>query len=245
MPTTEHEALDGLVNLRDLGGVPVEEGVATAAGVVLRSDAPHAGDRTPEMPAQWPPKVVVDLRDPSELAGKPHPLAEVARVHRVPLLEEERGGGGGADDTRHALTALYQRMLDRAAKKLVEVFRIVLESDGPVLIHCAAGKDRTGVASAMLLSAAGVRRDAIVADYVLTDQNMPRVLQRLSVDPQLPPGVDEEMVRQLISAPAEAIESVLDRFDEHEGGAAGWLLAHDVTQAEVDRWRERFLAADG
>lgn len=239
MPTTD--PLDALVNLRDLGGQPAGDGVVTRAGVVYRSDAPHVGDRGPADLSPWPPKVVVDLRDSAEAGDQEHPLAAVATVHSVPLLEEVRDADVELDDAAHELTALYQSIVQGAPKKLVEVFRIVLDADGPVLIHCAAGKDRTGVVSAMLLSAVGVRRDAIVADYVRTDRNMLRVLQRLDRVPALPPGVDEEMVHELLSTPTEAIESVLDTFGDHEGGARGWLRAHGATHEELDRWETKFI----
>ncbi|WP_344681764.1 tyrosine-protein phosphatase [Saccharopolyspora taberi] len=234
---TEADGLDGLVNLRDLGGIPLAGGETTSTGVVLRSDAPYHGDRDPEL--TWPPKTVVDLRDPAELNGRGHPLAAVAEVRSVPLLEDV--GDGDPDDTRHALTHLYEHIVDRAPHRLVEVFRIAVEADGPVLIHCAAGKDRTGVASAMLLGAVGARPDAIVADYVRTDRNMRRVLMRLNGG-SLPPGVDEEMVLQLASTPVEAIELVLSRFDQH-GGAAGWLRSHGVRDEEIELWRKRFVDA--
>ncbi|QIZ36719.1 tyrosine-protein phosphatase [Saccharopolyspora sp. ASAGF58] len=238
MSTTD--PLDALVNLRDLGGQPTGDGVATRAGVVYRSDAPHVGDRDPVDLSPWPPKVVVDLRDSVETGDEEHPLAAVATVHSVPLLEEARDADVELDEAAHELTALYQSIVQGVPKKLVEVFRIVLDADGPVLIHCAAGKDRTGVVSAMLLSAVGVRRDAIVADYVRTDRNMLRVLQRLDEVPALPPGVDEEMVHELLSTPTEAIESVLNTFAEHEGGARGWLQAHGATNEELDRWQTKF-----
>ena len=232
-------ALDGLVNLRDLGGVPAEDGVLTRSGVVLRSDAPRNGDRAPEEHA-WPPRVVLDLRDAAELNGVAHPLAAEAQVHQIELL-----AGIHSAEVNHPLPVLYELMLDKAAHKLVRVFRLALEADGPVLVHCAAGKDRTGVVSAMLLSAVGVRRDAIIADYVRTDRNMFRVLQRLEMAPALPPGVTEEDVRDLISTPVEAIERVLSRFEEHEGAATGWLGEHGVTEDELSRWRRRFLDETG
>ncbi|MEU5847522.1 tyrosine-protein phosphatase [Saccharopolyspora shandongensis] len=239
MPTTD--PLDALVNLRDLGGQPAGDGVVTRDGVVFRSDAPHTGDRVPEGATPWPPKVVVDLRDSVETRDQEHPLASVATVHHVPLLEEARDADIDVGEAAHELTVLYQSILQGAPKKLVEVFRIVLEADGPVLIHCAAGKDRTGVVSAMLQGAVGVRRDAIVADYVRTDRNMFRVLQRLNVAPELPPGVDEEMVHELLSTPTEAIESVLSAFEAHEEGARGWLRTHGATNEELDRWQAKFI----
>ncbi|GAA0540928.1 hypothetical protein GCM10011581_37760 [Saccharopolyspora subtropica] len=234
------KALGRLANLRDLGGQPTGDGAWTRAGVVYRSDAPRAGDRSPDGVPQWPPRLVVDLRDTAEVGDQEHPLATVTEVQRVPLLEDIDQADLDVDEDAHELTQLYQSILQGAPKKLVEVFRLVLDADGPVLIHCAAGKDRTGVTSALLLGAVGVCRDAIVADYVRTDRNMYRVLQRLEVAPALPPGVDEDMVEGLMSTPTEAIESVLSTFEAHEGGAAGWLRAHGVTEDELTRWRRRF-----
>lgn len=232
------DGLDGLVNLRDLGGLPTLNGSTTRPGVLYRSDAPHTGDRDPEGLPHWPPAAVVDLRDTVEYGTQPHPLADVSVVHRVPVLEDIRHIVKDSD----GLDALYQSLLTGAPKKLVEIFRIAVRAEGPVLIHCAAGKDRTGVACALLLSAVGVRADSIVADYVRTDRNMLRVLQRLNVAEALPPGVEEESVAELVAAPARAIEGVLASFEEHENAAEGWLKAHGATQAEVARWQERFLA---
>ncbi|WP_433872063.1 tyrosine-protein phosphatase [Saccharopolyspora sp. CA-218241] len=239
MSTTE-SPLSGLVNLRDLGGQPVSDGVVTRTGVVYRSDAPHDGDREPEVVPEWPPAVVIDLREPAELSGAVHPLAGIAEVRPMALLAGI-DPTAEAEDGDHELTAMYRAILRQAGERVAEVFRIALAAEGPVLVHCAAGKDRTGVISALLLSAAGVREDAIVADYVRTDRNMYRVLQRLDVAPELPPGVDEEDVMQLASTPVDAIEAVLACFAEHPDQAAGWLRAHGVTEAELQRWRERFL----
>ncbi len=235
------EMMNCLVNLRDVGGIPTASGAVTRHNVLYRADAPYAGDETPDAVGEWPPSLVVDLRQPAELNGKPHPLSESCAVRSVPLIEDVHEGPtvAGDDGSRHELTVLYEGMLNDAPKKLVEVFRLVLETDGPVLIHCAAGKDRTGVSTAMLLSAAGVRSDAIVADYVRTDRNMLRVLQRLDAAPEMPPGVDEEAVLELISTPTEAIETVLERFDSYPDGAAGWLREHGATDAELSRWQER------
>ncbi|MHA6803132.1 tyrosine-protein phosphatase [Salinifilum ghardaiensis] len=234
--------MNRLVNLRDVGGIPTGAGAVTRHGVLYRADAPYEADEAPDEVEEWPPSVVVDLRQPAELNGKPHPLAESCAVHSVPLIEDVHEGPTVAEDdgTRHELTVLYEGMLNDAPKKLVEVFRLVLEADGPGLIHCAAGKDRTGVSTAMLLSAAGARSDAIVADYARTDRNMFRVLQRLDAAPELPPGVDEEAVLELISTPTEAIEAVLEHFEAYPDGAAGWLREHGVTDAELSRWQERF-----
>jgi len=240
-------ALTAPVNLRDLGGLATADGRRTRSGVLYRGDVPLPGDVAPAHVAPWPPRVVVDLRSRFEAEGRTHPLAGPDTVvHHVPLLDQP-AQPQPEQPAPPSLRDLYLGLLERSGTDLARAFRLVVAgvadgAPGPVLVHCAAGKDRTGVVVALLLYAAGVRRDAIVADYVRTDRNMPLVLRRLSGEPAtLPPGVDEDAVRQLVSAPAEAIEVVLTRLDEHPGGVHGWLCEHGVTRAELTAWATRFL----
>ena len=181
-----------------------------------------------------------ELLEPTRIYAKDClALAAEAEVHQIELLD-----GIHSAEVSYPLPVLYRLAVERAADKLVRSFRLALEADGPVLVHCAAGKDRTGIVSAMLLSAAGARPDSIVADYIRTDQNMFRVLQRLELAPALPPGVTEEDVRRdIVSAPVSAIEVVLEQFDAYDGAAAVELARHNAQLAEVDDI-VRFEAAD-
>lgn len=238
---SEHE-LDSLVNVRDLGGLPTEDGGLTRPGVLYRSDAPRVGDRDPVDVAGWPPRVVVDLRDALEQSDLDHPMLAVAAVRRVSLLEDIHRSGAFAGQSLPGLPELYSRMIDLAAVKLVEAFRAAATADGPALVHCAAGKDRTGVLTALLLRAAGVRREAVVEDYLSTNDNLVRVLQRLELAPILPVGVDNDIseLRELHQAPKEAIETALARFEDR-GGVVPWLAHHGVDSDEVARWRDRLV----
>ncbi|MCP2256828.1 Protein tyrosine/serine phosphatase [Streptoalloteichus tenebrarius] len=233
---------DRMVNLRDLGGLPTEDGRRTRPGVLYRGDAPHAGDVAPEHLPVWPPRVVVDLRARVEYDGVPHPLErDPVRVHRVPLLDDLAAAPQPTPVTVPSLTAIYTHLLSECGADLAKVLGILAAAEGPSLVHCSAGKDRTGVAVALLLRTVGVRRDAVIADYVLTDANMPGVMRRMIGNPMLPPGVDPQAVRELMSAPAAAIEVVLDHVDEHPGGVRGWLVEHGADEADLDRWTARFL----
>jgi protein tyrosine/serine phosphatase len=144
------------------------------------------------------------------------------------------------------LVELYAAMVDNAGARIADVARLVAASEGPSLVHCAVGKDRTGVSVAILLSAVGVNRADIVADYDATGPNMPAVLSRYQAIAQarskdsepfdfstLPPG--------LLDTNTAAIEAVLDVVEAHDGGAAGWLLAHGLTDAELEQLRTRLV----
>ncbi|MFI2105147.1 tyrosine-protein phosphatase [Isoptericola sp. NPDC019693] len=231
---------DHLVNLRD---------VATAApglvpGALLRSDAPRSGD-VPPGDVAWPPRTVLDLRDPGE-NGEPHPLAGTARVVPLPLLDGTAMEGATTPAPVPGLGELYLQMLDGAgATHLVEAVGLVATAEAPVLVHCTAGKDRTGVTVALVLALLGVDRAAIVADYERTGPRMAQVLARVAVTANyaVPDAhVLAKLPPELVTAPGWAIATVLDRLAEHDGGAAGWFVAHGGDPATLDALRARLLA---
>lgn len=232
-------------NLRDVGGLPTEDGATTAYGVLLRSAMPAADDRGPDgMP--WPPSLVLDLRSAAE-SGPVHPLAEVgATVRRVSLLEALRPDGPQSASPEvvarmatGGLEALYLGMLEVARPELVEVATLVADHDGPTLLHCAAGKDRTGVAVAMLLRTAGVSRDAVVNDYLATGASMDAVLRRLQLSAPIDPA--RRAPTSYLAIPRDAIDAVLDVWDAHPAGTAGWLRDAGAETRVVDRVRDRLL----
>ncbi|MFE6968743.1 tyrosine-protein phosphatase [Isoptericola sp. NPDC057653] len=230
---------DHLVNLRD---------VATAApglrpGALLRSDAPRSGDRAPEGVA-WPPRTVLDLRDPGE-NGEAHPLSSVARVVPLPVLNGTAVAASGGPVVVPALGDLYVSMLDEpGAGHLVEAVRLIATGDEPVLVHCTAGKDRTGVTVALVLALLDVDREAIVADYERTGPHMRDVMVRAAVTANLAVPDAHLLAKlppELVTAPGWAIEAVLDRLAEHDGGAQGWFLAHGGDAATLDALRARLV----
>lgn len=232
-------------NLRDVGGLPTEDGATTRTGVLLRSAMPAPGDHGLDG-QPWPPDLVVDLRSSSE-AGASHPLEqEGARVRRISLLEALRPDGVQSADpdvvarmANGGLEALYLGMLEVARTELVEVASLVAGNDGSTLLHCAAGKDRTGVSVALLLRAVGVTRDAVVADYLETGRSMDAVLTRLRIAPPLDPT--RRAPATYLAIPQHAIEAVLDVWDEHEGGAAGWLTSASPDADLVPSLRRRLV----
>jgi hypothetical protein len=235
-----NRAEDVLPNLRDLGGLPTDQGGRTRYGVLMRSAAPLTGDRDPLLRG-WPPAAVLDLRGSDELGGEPHPLAGPGTaIHAVPLLEHRLTGPEKQDWAAIPdLATAYQDFLRAGAPRLAGIVAVAAGADGAVLVHCAAGKDRTGVVVAALLRAVGVSREAIIEDYRATEPALPAILARTST--ALTEAFDPTVVQRLMGVPVEAIVAVLDTLDAPPGGAAGYLRERGVSNAALLAWRQRIL----
>jgi protein-tyrosine phosphatase len=230
---------DGMVNLRDVGAPGAAMSRWVRPGVLLRSDAPLAGDADPAGfldGTTWPPRVVVDLRDPKELGGLPHPLAGPGvDVVALPLAgslapaEQVRVREG-----RTSLAELYVGLMGTAERWLPVLVRSVARADGPALVHCAAGKDRTGVAVALLLSLAGGPRSEILADYLATRDALPSLRPRLGLD-----GEHLAAIEHLLDVSIPAMTAVLDLVGPDP---AAFHRERGVDPADLERWQERVRA---
>jgi rhodanese-related sulfurtransferase len=232
------------VNFRDLGGVRLAGGGVIPAGLLYRSDAPYAGDAVPDAVAAWPPATVIDLRSSGESpAGYQWPAG--VTVHHVPLIPEAAvvsKAGKAADGLPRSLDALYRLLVDRVPGRLASLFAIAANAEAPVLVHCAAGKDRTGIAVAALLLAGGAEPADIVADYTATAQNMPALLDRLRVLGQRLPA-DIDPASELLASPAAAISAVTEHLAGWPGGPRAWARAHGASAADLRRWQQRLAGA--
>ncbi|MET1036774.1 MAG: tyrosine-protein phosphatase [Aeromicrobium sp.] len=221
-------------NLRDIGHLPTHDGRVVAPRVVLRSAVPAAKDAGPDG-LEWPPTVVIDLRSPGESEAV-HPLTQPGvRVVNLPLLSALRPGAAPIED----LLGLYLSMLDQASAYLVELVREVGRAPGTTLIHCAAGKDRTGVSIALLLRLVGVSRGHVLDDYLLTSAAEREIVERLRH------GAGH---RHRTSLPAaffdvspEALEGVLDVWDGHAAGTEGWFVEMGGSPDDVEQLRRTLL----
>ena len=226
-------------NFRDLGGLPLAGG-ATRPGVLYRSDAMYPGDRAPADAPAWPPATVIDLRSPGEAAaGYPWPAG--VSVHRIPLL---RRAAVLTDPSAQGLTlqALYETALRAVPDRLAGLVGLAADAPGPVLVHCAAGKDRTGVAVAVLLLVAGAEPATVIGDYTATAARMPVLLGRLdTLGRRLP--ADAGAHPELLGTPVAAITVVTEQLTGWPGGPVGWLTDHGGSAAAAARWRDRLLAS--
>lgn len=230
--------LNALANLRDLGGLPTIAGGRTRSGVLYRSALPIADDELPTTVPEWPVRTVIDLRSPKEQAVTEHPLlAEGTGIHRVSLLTDADVAG---QHLRSTLDGIYSGILTNAGRQLAQILQIAAIAPAPLLLHCAAGKDRTGIATAMLLHAAGVDTADIVNDYAATDQHMGAVLARiLRADPEFAHSnmYDNDLAR----AVPETISRVLDRWDSYPGGIHNWLIDNGADADAITQWTHRLV----
>lgn len=230
--------LDGVHNLRDLGGLRAGRH-RVRDGVLLRSE--HLEDLTAEaarrLCQRFGLRSVVDLRDPREDPRAPEWISThgVTRLH-LPLVDltQVRGRWQLEQD----IEQVYRAMLHAAGPVLVNLLRFLVgPGRTPAVVHCAAGKDRTGIAVAVLLAAAGVDRGDIVADYLATEERLAQVRARLLQRPAYRSRGSSSFQR-LSAAPILAVLSVLD---DHPGGVEGFLTAQGATADELDRWRTILL----
>jgi len=228
-----------LVNLRDIGGLPLDGGGRTRSGVLYRSDAPYRGDLDPEGVASWPPSVVIDLRRPSEVEATGFVWQPEVRHVRHPLHDV----GSVDSGLVQRLEDIYSRIMDEAADRIAAVVGMIPD-EGTVLVNCAGGKDRTGAVVAVLLAAAGVEREAIVEDYLATGRSADAIKARWRVQDGLAGVTRRTAPPDLLLVRREAIEIVLERIEEHSSGAPGWLEQHGADSRAIGRWRERIRDED-
>ena len=231
-------ALDGTLNMRDLGGYPPQDGRATRWGRAYRADGlDRLSDADHDVWADLGIAAVCDLRHDEELERAPSRLPDQVRSVRAPIgptggeadsayrdYTERLWSGELADITVEDMITIYTTMLDQRTGAFGTVFgAMVDDANQPFVFHCTAGKDRTGVTAALLLSSLGVADDVVVADYALTDRY--RTPVRLAeIEPELSVlGLELERVLPLFSAQAPVMAGTLDWLHAEHGGAAGYL----------------------
>jgi protein-tyrosine phosphatase len=247
--------LDGAVNARDLGGLPTEDGGKTVGARLLRADNLQelSSSDIAMLVDDIGVTTVVDLRSTSELNSEgPAPLDAVARVRHAhhPVLPEQ----GSQTDVADALLIRRDRdrsrypddptcghylgYLDDRPDQIVAALRSIASSEGAALVHCAAGKDRTGVVVALALTAAGVRKEAVVADYAATGERMEAVLERLRGSRTYSDDVTTKSAASL-QPRAETMAAFLEELGSRNGGITGWLTEHGFSQDDLDLLRAK------
>jgi protein tyrosine/serine phosphatase len=235
---------EGCLNARDLGGYATAGGRETRWGAVVRSDSPAAltGAGRAAL-AAYGVRAIVDLRLPAELADDPNPFAEPGD-HGIAYTNVSFIDPAAAPpDAVTTMAEDYLQMLDRYRPGVAEAMSAVAGApDGAVVVHCAAGKDRTGLISALLLGLVGVPAETIAADYAMTAELLrPREQAWLAACPP-EERAEREAVVARYAPTAEVMLAVLAGLDERHGGVEAYLLEAGVPGDDLDRLRDRLTA---
>ena len=236
-------------NFRDCGGYATADGLRMRTGRLYRSgtldDARAADLHTLQAIGL---KTIVDLRAPREkkkelphLAGArridvPIELENRAREKIQPLMTK-RGAEGEVVDI---LKQMYRDLADEAWPQAGQLFHVLLSADAyPVLIHCRAGKDRTGYLCALVQQAVGVERAAVFQDYLKTNDHFgvltPRMVRLMKIFSF--GRLQMENVRASLSAREEYLQAALDQIDQRHGGLTAYLEKCGVTSGEIEALR--------
>jgi protein tyrosine/serine phosphatase len=251
--------LEGAVNVRDLGDLPTEDGQRTARARLLR------GDNLQELSAADIATLVrdiglttvVDLRSSNELAAEgPAPLDAVAGVRHAhhPVLPEV---GTSTDVIADALLARhrldqsrypndpvcghYLGYLEDRPGQVAGALRSIAYAEGAALVHCAAGKDRTGVVVALALTVSGVPAPDVVADYAATGERTEAIMARLRRSRLYARDIDSRPA-ELHRPRPETMTAFLEQMDARYGGVASWLADHGFSAGDVDALRVKLRA---
>jgi len=243
-PDPREWSLEGATNFRDLGGLVNRHGQAVRQHRVFRSDAlarltPADLDRLAGVSI----RTLIDLRSPAEIARTgPSPLADRGTtVVHAPVTDVDASPEALGDKP---LAEMYAAFLMHGERSYRTVFgTLAVADDLPAVIHCAAGKDRTGVAVALLLRLLEVDDALIVDDYAITDRNMRRMIAGwVASNPELVSQAEGlKIPEQLIRAQAETMRTFLVTLDATYGSAEGYLRAAGVGRDEIAAIRNGLL----
>jgi protein tyrosine/serine phosphatase len=243
-------ALDGAANAR-----------VVVPGVLLRSDNLQSltARDIALLVEREALKVVIDLRTDLEVQLEgPGPITHEARVRIEHHSLYPRSGGstdldaataplwpptgpsGWPDEPR--VVQAYLSYMTARPESVVASIRSIANASGAVLVHCAAGKDRTGMVVALALDAAGIDRRAIVGDYLATAHRIDAIMARLLSSPTYRPELEGHDPRAHAPIPG-TMERVFELLDEEFGGSVAWLSAHGLSNAELERLHRRMAPA--
>ena len=226
--------LPGTYNVRDLGWYPAAGGRRTRSRILLRGDSLHRLDaRGAAQLARLPLRSIIDLRSARERALYPTRLGRLkVTVHLIPLLNEDEAGQPVADEW--TLLDSYQTAIRTRGPEFVAVARaLAMPGALPSLFHCMAGKDRTGLVAAILLSALGVSDDIVAADFAQSSRFLGARYRREATQRTLARGIPQGLVEHVLTTEPTYIRAVLEEIRQRFGDTGRYLQAHGLAEEEL------------
>jgi protein-tyrosine phosphatase len=238
MQPNRHLPIKGTHNVRDLGGYLTATG-QTQWRRLLRADALHRVDAegVAELVGEGV-TTVIDLRHGDELVHQPNPFEGHAAVayHNVSLFDGLAPGTMGEGDV---LLGLYQQALAERQEPIARVMTLIAEAPaGTVLFHCTAGKDRTGIVAALLLGAAGVHAEDIVADYAQTAALIAPIVADITAG-AVARGADPQSFARLLLSEPQTMVATLAHIEAEFGSVPAYLGHIGLSDTTIERLRNR------
>ena len=241
--STRHLNLEGTYNLRDTGGYPTLDGRAIRWRTLLRSDSLH---RLPPVAQTtlmgYGVRTVLDLRRSDELHMAPNVFVGSSDVayHNVSLLTDTPPIRQQAP---RPLVDTYRLILDQRQEQLRQALATLAMTGGlPAVVHCTAGKDRTGLIVALVLGLAGVPTTTIVEDYALSAQYLVGTYLEEARQRAEKNGVSWEWFQHQVICPPEFMHTTLHYLDERYGGIAAYVRAIGLSDTQCLRLQEALVA---
>jgi protein-tyrosine phosphatase len=241
-----HIELEGALNFRDLGGFAAGAGM-TARGKLYRSDAlSELTDRDTSVLLDLGLSTVVDLRNDNELVDSPGVFAthDSVRYHHRPVSAADTTGLA-PHERMLALdfAALNIAMVRESSSTVAFLFHLLANEDSyPLVFHCHGGRDRTGIVAALILTAAGVSREDILADYLVSNDYLAPLMARMSTN-YLALGIDPEPIMANLHLRDSYLVALLDMLDKDFGGIDGYLESIGVSDEDLASFRNVFVVA--
>ena len=239
---------DGIVNVRDLGGIPAADGKKVKPGRLLRgAGLEKASDADVErLRGEFQLRHVIDLRDRGECERSPNRAIPGAQAHSFPALPRLPGKAPTPDeepDFDAVFRLIYAELAasDVSAAAYTNMFRVLLDCpEGAVYFHCTQGKDRTGVAALLILTALGTDLEEAKTDYFLSNIGLKDVMARPG-----PMGArpwSRRTIERLFFVFPETLDIYLNGIRDTWGGLDGYLRgALGLTDADLDRLKSEYL----
>ena len=252
-------SVEGAVNLRDFGGYTNQQGQTVREGVLFRCGTlAHIPEHAWEDFARLDVGVICDLRSQQEALESPTPTKGpfTCRVH-IPIwpgssqqFQQSVAGTGrrpGAEEFMQFMGAVTREIARDHVEAYKQLMRELVSTERGFLLHCSAGKDRTGFGAALILTLLGVDHDTVLQDYLVSNEATElfirmrdRMLENLR-EQGYPAQIDEEVVRIISGVRAEYLLGAYEEIDNHYGGMHGYLEEIGITAAEEKHLLERLL----
>jgi protein-tyrosine phosphatase len=231
---------DGAHNVRDLGGYPTRDGGHTRWQLVYRADGlQNLTSRDLATFETLGISTVFDLRSDAERVARPNRVESIPWCVMTPVEDagvaaaDREGMRDGFAGEQH-LRAIYSNLLTYSAPMFAGLFRDMGRPGGvPILFHCHAGKDRTGLVAALLLDMLGVPRDVVLDDYELTSRYRLREHQQDSYENLITSGMAPAAAAGVLGAPRWAMAETLDQLDDEHGGVSRYLTERGGLEADM------------